>query len=63
MSKGSRRILRTAFEALRVIEGWLLLQVSGETIDVAAGQLYLAQAGTPHAVLPGSCGTLVFVDV
>lgn len=63
MSKGSRRILRTAFEALPVIDGRLLLQVPGETIDVAAGQLYLAQAGTPHAVLPGSYGTLVIVDV
>ncbi|MGV2287381.1 cupin domain-containing protein [Trinickia sp. YCB016] len=50
-------------EALIVASGELKLQVAGETILVGAGQMYLAEAGVPHAVLPGSHGTLVIVDV
>lgn len=50
-------------EALLVLEGRLLLEVQREQIVVEAGQIYLALAGTPHAVLPGSYGTLVIVDV
>ena len=39
------------------------LLVAGETIVVKASQMYLAHADVPHAVLPGSHGTLVIVDV
>jgi mannose-6-phosphate isomerase-like protein (cupin superfamily) len=39
------------------------LLVASETIVVEAGQMYLAHAGVPHAVLPGNHGTLVIVDV
>lgn len=50
-------------EGLLVVDGQLLLQVGAETVTVEAGQMYLALAGTAHAVLPGSHGTLVIVDV
>jgi mannose-6-phosphate isomerase-like protein (cupin superfamily) len=50
-------------EGLLVINGQMRLFVTGETIVVEAGQMYLARAGVPHAVLPGSHGTLVIVDV
>jgi len=50
-------------EGLLVIDGKLFLQAGQETIIVEHGQMYLAQAGTPHAVLPGSYGTLVIIDV
>ncbi|RQQ06065.1 cupin domain-containing protein [Burkholderia stagnalis] len=50
-------------EGLLVVDGRLLLQVGAETVAVEAGQMYLALAGTAHAVLPGSHGTLVVIDV
>ncbi|MQT92472.1 cupin domain-containing protein [Pseudomonas helleri] len=50
-------------EGLLVISGQLLLEVKGEVIRVAQGQLYLAEAGIAHAVLSGSHGTLVIVDI
>jgi mannose-6-phosphate isomerase-like protein (cupin superfamily) len=50
-------------EGLIVASGELRLQVEGETVVVGSGQMYLAQAGVAHAVLPGSHGTLVIVDV
>ena len=52
-------------EGLLVVSGRLMLQVQGEagTVVVEPGQMYLALAGIPHAVLPGSHGTLVIVDV
>ncbi|PYC16997.1 cupin domain-containing protein [Pseudomonas mosselii] len=50
-------------EGLLVISGLLRLAVQGDTIDVAAGQIYMAQAGITHAVLPGSHGTLVIIDM
>ncbi|WP_206956950.1 cupin domain-containing protein [Trinickia acidisoli] len=49
-------------EGLLVVDGQLMLQVEGEKIVVEAGQMFLALAGTAHAVLPGSHGTLVIVD-
>lgn len=49
-------------EGLLVISGQLLLDVEGATISVTAGQMYLAEAGIAHAVLPGSHGTLVIID-
>ena len=50
-------------EGLLVISGQLLLEVNGEAIRVGEGQLYLAEAGVAHAVLSGSHGTLVIVDI
>lgn len=50
-------------EALLVIDGKLLLKVAEETVIVESGQMYLAVAGTAHAVLPGSHGSLVIIDV
>jgi mannose-6-phosphate isomerase-like protein (cupin superfamily) len=50
-------------EGLLVVSGRLMLEVAGEPVVVESGQMYLAEAGVPHAVLPGSYGTLVIVDV
>lgn len=50
-------------EGLLVINGQLRLHINGEAIEVQPGQMYLAEAGVPHAVLPGSKGTLVIIDV
>ncbi len=49
-------------EGLLVLEGELHLDVAGEAVTVAAGQLYMVPAGLPHAVRPGSSGTLLIVD-
>ncbi len=50
-------------EGLLVISGCLRLSIDGSEIRVEAGQMYLVQAGVAHAVLPGSQGTLVIIDV
>ncbi|HDR9801559.1 TPA: cupin domain-containing protein [Burkholderia cenocepacia] len=50
-------------EGLLVLDGTLMLEVDAETVVVGAGQMYLAHAGTRHAVLPGSHGTLAIIDV
>ncbi|MEU1312146.1 cupin domain-containing protein [Streptomyces cinnamoneus] len=50
-------------EALLVLDGQLALEVGGEEVPVGPGELYVVPAGTPHAVLPGSHGTLVIVEV
>ena len=50
-------------EGLWVVEGLLRLSIGGETLNVGPGQMYLVEAGNAHAVLPGSYGTLVIVDV
>ncbi|NWA40833.1 cupin domain-containing protein [Pseudomonas reactans] len=50
-------------EGLLVISGCLHLSLGGEPIQVGAGQMYLMEAGTAHAVLAGSHGTLVILDV
>lgn len=50
-------------EGLLVISGCLKLGIAGETVIVQPGEMYLVEAGIPHAVLPGSQGTLVIVDV
>jgi mannose-6-phosphate isomerase-like protein (cupin superfamily) len=50
-------------EGLLVISGQLKLQINGEAVEVHPGQMYLAEAGVSHAVLPGSTGTLVIIDV
>lgn len=50
-------------EGLLVVSGRMLLEVAGEEVVVDAGQMYLAEAGVAHAVLAGSHGVLVIVDV
>jgi len=50
-------------EGLLVISGRMLLKIDNLTVTVHAGELYIAEAGVPHAVLPGSDGCLVIVDV
>lgn len=49
-------------EALIVIKGKMLLVVHDETVEVAEGEMYLAPAGVPHSVAPGSHGTLMIID-
>jgi len=49
-------------EGLLVLDGELHLDVAGEAVTVAAGRLYMVPAGVPHAVLPGSNGTLLIID-
>ena len=50
-------------EGLLVVSGKMMLKVYGEEVVVTAGQMYLAVAGVPHSVLPGSHGTLVIIDM
>ncbi len=50
-------------EGLLVLDGELRLDVAGQTVTVGAGGLYLVPAGVPHAVAPGSKGTLLILDV
>jgi len=50
-------------EGLLVLDGVMRLVIGGETIAVGAGELYVVPAGRPHAVAPGSHGTLVILDV
>ncbi|WP_312018553.1 cupin domain-containing protein [Streptomyces sp. I05A-00742] len=49
-------------EALLVLDGRLLLTVDGHPVTVGPGELYEVPARTPHAVRPGSRGTLVIVE-
>ncbi|MFF4952130.1 cupin domain-containing protein [Streptomyces chattanoogensis] len=49
-------------EALLVLDGRLELDVDGARVPVGPGELYVVPAGTPHAVRPGSHGTLVIVE-
>lgn len=50
-------------EGLLVLDGELRLEVAGEAIPVATGQLYMVPVGVPHAVRPGSTGTLLIIDI
>ncbi|AZE76937.1 cupin domain-containing protein [Pseudomonas synxantha] len=50
-------------EGLLVVSGLLRLNIADKEIRVGAGQMYLVEAGTAHAVLPGSKGSLVIIDV
>lgn len=49
-------------EALLVIDGCMLLESEGRIQRVEAGCMVIVPAGLPHAVAPGSHGTLVIVD-
>ncbi|QDL55204.1 cupin domain-containing protein [Rhodoferax aquaticus] len=49
-------------EALLVLEGCMRLEIDDKVVEVQAGQLYLVPQGVPHAVAPGSHGTLLIID-
>lgn len=49
-------------EGLLVLDGQMLLEIGGEVVRVGAGELYVVPAGVPHAVVAGSCGTLLILD-
>ncbi|MBF9267189.1 cupin domain-containing protein [Paracidovorax cattleyae] len=49
-------------EALLVLEGRMNLYLQGRRIEVGAGEVFIVPAGVPHAVAPGSHGTLVIID-
>lgn len=50
-------------EALVVLSGRLELGLDGGVMSLSAHDLCVVPAGTPHAVLPGSTGTLLIVEV
>jgi mannose-6-phosphate isomerase-like protein (cupin superfamily) len=49
-------------EALLVLEGQMNLRLDTQVVPVRAAEIYIVPAGTPHAVAPGSQGTLVIID-
>ncbi|MCW7538013.1 cupin domain-containing protein [Aquabacterium sp. A7-Y] len=49
-------------EALLVLDGRMHLQIQGQELTVQAGEVFIVPAGMPHAVAPGSHGTLVIID-
>lgn len=49
-------------EALLVLDGCMRLAVQGQVTEVNAGEVFIVPAGVPHAVAPGSHGTLVIID-
>jgi len=49
-------------EALLVLDGRMNLRFGDRVVEVAGGEVYIVPAGTPHAVAPGSHGTLVIID-
>ena len=38
------------------------LALQGQVTEVNAGEVFIVPAGVPHAVAPGSHGTLVIID-
>jgi quercetin dioxygenase-like cupin family protein len=49
-------------EALLVLDGQMNLDIRGQRVEVSAGEMFIVPAGVPHAVAPGSHGTLVIID-
>jgi quercetin dioxygenase-like cupin family protein len=49
-------------EALLVLNGCMRLALQGQITEVNAGEVFIVPAGVPHAVAPGSHGTLVIID-
>lgn len=49
-------------EALLVLDGCMRLDLQGQVTEVHAGEVFIVPAGVPHAVAPGSRGTLVIID-
>ncbi len=60
--ENDERELHAYNEALLVLDGRLNLRLADEMIEIAAGEVFIVPAGTPHSVAPGSRGTLVIVD-
>lgn len=50
-------------EALLVLDGVLNLDVGDTVTAVRAGDVVIVPAGQPHAVAPGSQGTLVILEM
>ncbi len=49
-------------EALLVVDGEMRLTLDAGEMIVRAGEVVIMPAGVPHAVAPGSRGTLVIID-
>lgn len=49
-------------EALLVLDGQMHLEIHGRIVEVYAGEVFIVPSGIPHAVAPGSKGTLVIID-
>jgi quercetin dioxygenase-like cupin family protein len=49
-------------EGLLVVEGQLNLTIGPDAVTVRAGEVFIVPVGVPHAVAPGSMGTLVIFD-
>jgi len=49
-------------EGLLVLEGQMNLEIDSQVRSVQQGELFIVPAGVPHAVAPGSHGTLVIID-
>ena len=49
-------------ECLLVVSGQLHLNVDGKSLTLGPGELYIVPPGVPHAVAPGSSGTLIIFD-
>jgi len=63
MDSGAYPDERHAFdEALFVVEEKMNLAIQGRVVAVRAGEVFIVPSGTPHAVAPGSSGTLVIID-
>jgi len=45
-----------------VVEEKMNLAIQGRVVAVRAGEVFIVPSGTPHAVAPGSSGTLVIID-
>ncbi|HSI57211.1 MAG TPA: cupin domain-containing protein [Ideonella sp.] len=54
--------VHTFVEALLVLEGQMKLEIEGKIVSVEASEIFIVPAGIPHAVAPGSHGTLVIID-
>lgn len=49
-------------EALLVLDGQMNLEINNQVLSVRRGEIFIVPAGLPHAVAPGSHGTLVIID-
>jgi mannose-6-phosphate isomerase-like protein (cupin superfamily) len=49
-------------ECLLVVSGKLNLSVEGKSLTLGPGEVYIVPPSVPHAVAPGSSGTLVIFD-
>jgi len=49
-------------EGLLVLDGEMILDMDGQRLRVAAGELFVVPAGVQHSVAPGSRGTLLILD-